>query len=355
MCSARSFSDAEQRGCVAVARRDRPGDRVQLGAAAGALDDRLRRAADEREVAELQEKEVRRRVDAPQRAVELDGRGRGRAGRALRDHDLEDVALADVLLRALDAAEVLLARRLAHERPARAPCRAGSVGSGPVERARVAAQQLGDAARVVEAEEDVGDEEDGSPRTSGPVLRQRHGRLERRDRVVAEVADDRLAERLRLLEGDEPRAGADEAVPPEPPALDRLEQERAARALAQPEVRAERGQEVGCDLGFGHEKGSSRSRVERTGCPGALSVRAGSRRARCARPTGCGRKSWPQGRQALARASSREHVARVLERVGGAREVGRADEDVVGLERRDDEDRQLGLRERHDERRDDPG
>ena len=109
----------EQGRRVAFAGRDRPGDRVQLGAAAGALDDRLRRAAHERDVAELQEEEVRRRVDAPQRPVELDGRRRGRAGRALRDHDLEDVALADVLLRALDAAEVLVARRLALERPAR--------------------------------------------------------------------------------------------------------------------------------------------------------------------------------------------------------------------------------------------
>jgi len=37
----------------------------------------------------------------------------------LRDHDLEDVALADVLLRALDPAEVLVARRLALEGTAR--------------------------------------------------------------------------------------------------------------------------------------------------------------------------------------------------------------------------------------------
>ena len=253
----------EQRRRVALAGRDRPGDRVQLGAAARALDDRLGRAAHEREVAELEEEEVRRRVDAAQRPVELDRRRRRRAGRALRDHDLEDVALADVLLRALDAAEVLLARRLALERTARRRA-AGQGRRRPGEPGRVAAQQLGDAARVVEAQQDVGDEEEAL-RHAGPVVRQRHRRLERRDRVVAEVADDRLAERLRLLERDEPGAGADEAVAPEPAALDRLEQERAARALAQREVRAERRQEVGWDLGFGHEKGPSRSRVERDG------------------------------------------------------------------------------------------
>ena len=78
-----------------------------------------------------------------------------------------------------------------------------------------------------------------------PVVGQRHRRLEARDDVVAEVADDRLAERLGLVEADEPRAAADERVPPEAPALDRLEQKRGGRALAQAEVRPERGEEVG--------------------------------------------------------------------------------------------------------------
>ena len=110
-----------------------------------------------------------------------------------------------MLLRSLDPAQVLVARRLALERPARRRAAAAGGGAAPVEPARVAAQQLGDAARVVEAEQDVGDEEEAL-RHVRPVLRQRHRRLERRDRVVAEVADDRLAERLRLLERDEPRA-----------------------------------------------------------------------------------------------------------------------------------------------------
>ena len=103
----------EQRRGISFPRRDRARDRVELGAAARAFDHGLGRAAHERDLPELQQKEIRRRVDAPQRPVELDGRRRRRAGRALRDHDLEDVAFADVLLRLLDAAEVLLACRLA--------------------------------------------------------------------------------------------------------------------------------------------------------------------------------------------------------------------------------------------------
>ena len=50
-----------------------------------------------------------------------------------------------------------------------------------------------------------------------------------------------------------------------------------------------------------------------------------------------------------------ELVAGALERVGGAGEVGGADEDVVRLEGRDDEDRDLGRSERFDQRRDDAG
>ena len=63
--------------------------------------------------------------------------------------------------------------------------------------------------------------------------------------VVAEVADDRLAAGLRLLEGDEARAAADEGVPAEPALLDGLEQEARAPALAQLQVRPEWGEEIG--------------------------------------------------------------------------------------------------------------
>ena len=51
-------------------------------------------------VAELEQEQVRRRVDAAQRAVELERARRGRPLGALGEDDLEGVARADVLLRA---------------------------------------------------------------------------------------------------------------------------------------------------------------------------------------------------------------------------------------------------------------
>ena len=68
--------------------------------------------------------------------------------------------------------------------------------------------------------------------------------------VVGEVADDRDVEALGLLEGDEPRAGADEGVTAEPALLDGLEQEARAACVAQPQVCPERGEEVGGDLAW---------------------------------------------------------------------------------------------------------
>src|SRR5439155_23100940 len=84
---------------------------------------------------------------------------------------------------------------------------------------------------------------------------ERHRRLEARDDVVAEVADDRLPERLGLVEADEPRAATDERVPPEAPTLHRLEEKHRRGALPQAEVGPERSEEVGGDLaGHGMEK-----------------------------------------------------------------------------------------------------
>ena len=97
---------------------------------------------------------------------------------------------------------------------------------------------------MVEADERLDDDE-AALGQAGTVGRHRHRRLERRGVVVREVADDGRVERLRLLERDDARAPADERVAPEPPALDRLEQEAASALAAQPEVRPERGDEVG--------------------------------------------------------------------------------------------------------------
>ena len=97
---------------------------------------------------------------------------------------------------------------------------------------------------MVEADERLGDDEAalGEP---VPVCRELHGRLERRDVVVGEVADDGQVELLCLVERDEAGARSHPRAPPEAAALDRLEQEARAAHRAQAEVRAERREEVG--------------------------------------------------------------------------------------------------------------
>ena len=94
--------------------------------------------------------------------------------------------------------------------------------------------------------------------------------------VVPEVADDGRVQRLRLFEGDEPIAVADERMPAEPALVDRLEQERRTSALAQAEVRRERSDEVGVDGRDGHVFGNENdplgSRVEQRRVVGAFGV-----------------------------------------------------------------------------------
>ena len=126
---------------------------------------------------------------------------------------------------------------------------AGSAeGCGPSQQLRhrggVAAEHLGHPERVVEADEHVGDDEAALGQVAA-LVRHRHGRLEPRGVLVAEVADDRLPAGLGLLERDQARAAADERVASQPALLDGLEQEARATALAQPEVGPERGQQVG--------------------------------------------------------------------------------------------------------------
>ncbi len=164
--------------------------------------------------------------------------------------------------------------------------RDGSRSSGPARR-RAAGEEVAqarsrrrasprkssaDAARVIEAQEHVGDEEPALGEV-GTFVRQRHGRLRARHRVVAEVADHRLSERLGLLERDELRPRADEAVPPEPASLDRTRSRNAPEASSR-RVRycAERRQEVGWDLGYRHEKAPRGAGSERTGCAARFSV-----------------------------------------------------------------------------------
>ena len=244
----------------------------------------------ERELAELEQEEVRRRVDAAQRAVDVDRRGAGRPLGALREDDLERVALADVLLRALDAAHVLEPSRRSGASVRRPVAPGLEPGQRPVEPLRdldrVAAQDLGHAQDVVELDERVGDDELALGKVR-PGVGQRNGRLELRDVVVAEVADDRLVERLGLLEPDDPRPVADERVAAEASVLDRLEQERGAVLGAQPEVRPERSDEIGGYDGgcvhFGKQKDLRLEVFERNGLVGLDQIRRRSRPARGAR------------------------------------------------------------------------
>jgi len=84
---------------------------------------------------------------------------------------------------------------------------------------------------VVEAQEGLGDDEPALGNVRA-VVRERNGRLELGDVVVPEIADAGCVQRLRLFEGDEPIAVAEERMPAEPALADRLEQERRTSALA---------------------------------------------------------------------------------------------------------------------------
>ena len=103
---------------VSLASRGRSGDRVHAGASALAFHECLGRRPDQGKVVQLEKKEVGRRIDAAQGAVELQGRGRGRSLRALREHDLEGIAGADVVFRQAHRCFVVAAVRRASSRTA---------------------------------------------------------------------------------------------------------------------------------------------------------------------------------------------------------------------------------------------
>ncbi len=137
----------EQAIGVPGARPRRARDRVDARPAAVRLHQRLRRGADEREVAELEQEEVGRRVDPTERPVQLECARRRRTLDPLREHDLERVAGADVLLRDADRALVLEAARdgdwsgRARRRRGAAPGAAGRAGPGaPPDRRRAPAR-----------------------------------------------------------------------------------------------------------------------------------------------------------------------------------------------------------------------
>ena len=239
-----------------------------------------------------------------QRPVERERRRLGRALGPLREDDLERVALPDVLLARRDARLVLGLGREAlcgrgDEPLARRARRV--VGERPRDLAGIAVEDLSDAAHVIEAHEHVGCDE-AALRQTATRGRKRHGRLELRDEVVGEVADDRLGRAFGLLVGEEPGARADERVAAKASLFDRFEQEARAPALAQAEVCPEWGEEIGvehgCGRGFGQEKRPSRVFVRAvTGFLAPFSD-AGSRPARAPGP--------PVGRGARGRSHPEE-------------------------------------------------
>ena len=198
---------------VPVARARGAGDRVQRGPTPFRLDERLRRGTDEREAVELEQEQVRRRIDPAQRAVELERARRGGPLGALGEDDLEGVPRADVLLGLDDRALVFVSRRQAPRRARTPLLPCGRVGQRPLEQvgdlARVAREHLGHPQPVVEPDECLGDDE-AALRELAARARQRHRRLQRRRVVVAEIADDRQSAGFSLGEVDEARAAADE-------------------------------------------------------------------------------------------------------------------------------------------------
>jgi hypothetical protein len=242
----------EQTLGVTLAGAGRARDRIEAGPAVLALDERLRRRADEREAVELEQEEVRRGVHAPQRAVERERVDRRLAPGPLRHDDLKRVAALDGALRVLDGPLIAEAPRRAERRAAPVPVGRARDGERTVEPladlVRIAAEHLREPEHVVEPDQRLRDDE-AALRQLRPGVRQRHGGLERCRVVVADVADDRLAAGFGLGEVDDPRAAADERVSAEPAALDRLEQEARAPLPAQPDVCPERADEIGIDDG----------------------------------------------------------------------------------------------------------
>ena len=305
-----------------VARCDRAGDRVQARPGALELHVCLGRGADERDVAELEQKQVRRRVDPPESAVERDRGSLRPPHRALREDDLEGVAGPDVLLRDEYAPLVLglIGSPLGRVAPERAVRRLRDrTGQDPGDLVRVAGEHLRRACHVVDADQRVGDDEAALGQV-GPRVRQPHGRLELGDVVVAEVADHGLRDALRLLERDDSPAAADERVPSEPPLLDRLEQEARRPGAAQSEIRPEGSDEIGRDCsGRVHGLQTKRPSVRKVWRAKRVRgrLRRRSRHARGAtRPTTCrtGESSSPAYASVAAPVKENPIRARVRQR-----------------------------------------
>ena len=191
---------------VALARPRRARDRVERRARALGLDERLGRGADERDPVELEQEEVRRRVDAPERAVERERRDRGRRSARCESTIWKASPCADVLLARDDAGLVVAPASAGAACRGARPTRAAAAGRRPRAARSVSSGSPRSTSATPRAWSKRTSTSGTTKRLSGrpaPGVRHRHGRLELRDEVVDEVADDRLAAALGLLVGQQ--------------------------------------------------------------------------------------------------------------------------------------------------------
>jgi hypothetical protein len=111
------------------AARPRPCDGAKLRVAAVRLHQRLGRGTDHRDVAELAEEHVRRRIEQAQRPIDLEGRERMSSLEARGEHQLVHIAGGDVRLRALHERGMVAFRE--RGRRGRKPARRERRGTAP--------------------------------------------------------------------------------------------------------------------------------------------------------------------------------------------------------------------------------
>ena len=156
---------------VALGRLGRAGDRAEAGAAVLAGDEPLGRGADERDPVELEQEQVRRRVDAPQRPVDVERRRRGRPLGPLRRE-----RTGRRRPRRCAPSPTRPSRCSGRDRASAGSARACRAALGarrcptrgvPAISSGVAGEHLGDAGTVVEADERVAARSRGSPGSRG--------------------------------------------------------------------------------------------------------------------------------------------------------------------------------------------
>ena len=138
-----------------LAARPRAGDRADAHLAVAHADQDFRARDDDLEAAEVEEAEIGRGIDPPQRAIERKGRQVEAAGEALRQHDLEGVAGDDIVLRLGDHGEKLalagVGDRRVGEQFSDRP-RGGAWSSGPSSAAMTASSRASAASYAARAE-----------------------------------------------------------------------------------------------------------------------------------------------------------------------------------------------------------